>query len=317
MEMGTSPRPAIPRPRALVTGATGGLGKAFAAELASRGHALLLTDRSEPALASLADGLRRLHGADVAVYAADLADPAARDRLFDALAARGDVLTHLVNVAGLDFEGPFADRTAEELCTIVRVNIEATVAMIRRALAFRDPLATLRVVTVASLAGWQPMPVKAVYAASKRFLIDLTVALGREMRGQGVTFTAVCPAGMPSNPEVMRAIDRQGLIGQLTTMNVGPVAKRTLDRAERGASVFVPGALNAVVGMLSRLVPPAWTAALVGWRWSRARARSPETARPATDGRPVASAAPVARPAPPARPAFGPAPALRAAGDSL
>ncbi len=314
MEPLTMNAPAIPRHRALVTGATGGLGKAFAAELASRGHALLLTDRSEAALASLADGLRRLHGADVACVAADLAVPADRDRLFDALAARGDDLSHLVNVAGLDFEGPFADRTAEELCTIVRVNVEATVAMTRRALAFRSPLATLRVVTVASLAGWQPMPVKAVYAASKRFLIDLTVALGREMRGQGVTFTAVCPAGMPSNPEVMRAIDRQGLIGQLTTMNVGTVAKRTIDRAERGASVFVPGALNAAVGALSRLVPPSWTAALVGWRWSRARARSPETARPAADARP---AAPAVRPAPSQRPAFGPAPALRAAEDSL
>ena len=152
--------------------------------------------------------------------------------------------------------------------------VEAVVAVTHRALTFRNPMKPFAVINVSSLAGFQPMPVKAVYAASKRFLLDLSVALGREMKRQGVTFTALCPAGMPSNPEVVRAIDRQGLLGQLTTMNVGTVASRTLDRAARGSSVYVPGPLNAFVGAVSRLVPPRWTAAWVGMRWERARARA-------------------------------------------
>lgn len=259
--------------RVLVTGAAGGLGKAFAAECAARGWDLMLTDRSDAALAVLAAGLERMYGVDVAWRAADLTVGAQREEMWADLSARGETLCMVVNVAGLDFEGPFTERTSEELCTIVRVNVESVVAVTHRALKFRNPMKPFSVINVSSLAGFQPMPVKAVYAASKRFLLDLSVALGREMKSQGVTFTAVCPAGMPSNPEVMRAIDRQGILGQLTTMNVGTVASRTLDRAARRSSVYVPGTLNAFVGAVSRLVPPRWTAAWVGMRWEKARAR--------------------------------------------
>lgn len=262
------------RDRVLVTGAAGGLGKAFANECAMRGYDLLLTDRDPAALAAFAEGLARMHGADVAWVAADLTDREARERFWAEFAAGGDALRMVLNVAGLDHEGPFRERTCDEVCAIVRLNVEATVAMTHRALAFRSPARPFAVVNVASLAGFQPMPVKAVYAASKRFLIDFTRALGREMARDGVTFTAVCPAGMPSNPEVMRAIDRQGLVGLLTTLNVGTVAKRALDRAERGVSVYVPGALNAFVGAVSRLVPPSLSARFVARRWTRARARA-------------------------------------------
>jgi short-subunit dehydrogenase len=260
--------------RVLVTGASGGLGKAFAAECAARGWDLCLTDRSEAALTLLAAGLERMYGVDVAWRAADLTVPADREELWADLAARGETLCMAVNVAGLDFEGPFTERTSEELCTIVRVNIESVVAVTHSALTFRNPMKPFAVINVSSLAGFQPMPVKAVYAASKRFLLDLSIALGREMKSQGVTFTALCPAGMPSNPQVIRAIDAQGFLGQLTTMNVGTVASRTLDRAVRRSSVYVPGVLNTVVGAVSRLIPPGWTAAWVGRRWEKARARA-------------------------------------------
>ncbi len=260
------------RSRVLVTGAVGGLGKAFAAECAARGWDLLVTDRDPDRLRELAEGLRRMGGVEVLALAADLACPADRDRFWQEAEAEGVRLFMAINVAGLDFEGPFGERTCEELCTIVRVNVEATVAMTRAALPFRDPMRTFRIINVSSLAGFQPMPVKATYAASKRFLLDFSIALDRELRGSGVRVLALCPAGLPSNAALVRAIEAQGLAGRLTTLNVGTVAARTLDRSLRGKTVYVPGLGGRLVGYMGRIAPPSLSAFLVGRRWQKARA---------------------------------------------
>jgi short-subunit dehydrogenase len=262
------------RSTVLITGAAGGLGKAFAAECASRGWNLFLTDLSEEALTRLAAGLERLYGVSVQTYACDLTDAAAREALWQHVNRLGLRFHFLINVAGLDFEGSFNERKVEELRTIVRLNIESTVEMTRRVLQFRDPSEILRIVNVSSLAAFYPMPVKAVYAASKRFLLDLSLALGQELRASGVTITALCPAGMPTNPACIQGIAAQGFMGQITTMNVGDVAARTINRALAGRSVYIPGAVNQVLWFVGSLVPPSLVAFLINRRWRDAHQRS-------------------------------------------
>jgi short-subunit dehydrogenase len=176
----------------------------------------------------------------------------------------------LLNVAGIDYQGVFGERQINELRTIVRLNIEATVEMTRRILQFKDQHCRLQVVNVSSLAAFYPMPVKAVYAASKRFLLDLSLALNRELRPSDVTVTALCPAGMPTNPECIRSIDAQGFMGQITTKNVGAVAARTIDLALAGRTVYIPGFVNQVLWFLGSLVPPAVIAFLIDKRWREA-----------------------------------------------
>ncbi len=259
----------------LITGAAGGLGKAFAAECAARGWDLFLTDLSESSLTLLAEGLSRLYNVDIRCQACNLTDQAAREALWETIRTGSLRLHLLVNVAGLDFEGPFAERTPEELATIVRLNVEATVAMTRRVLAFRDKTRTLRIINVSSLAGFYPMPVKAVYAASKRFLLDFSLALHRELRDDDVTVTALCPAGMPSNPRVIGSIDAQGFMGRITTKDVGFVAARTIERAMAGRAVYIPGTINLLLRFLGELVPPSIAAGFIGRRWRKARGRRP------------------------------------------
>jgi short-subunit dehydrogenase len=258
----------------LITGAAGGLGKAFAAECASRGWNLFLTDLSEPALAAASIGIERLYGVEVFTHACDLTDAASRAALWQEIGRRGLCFHMLINVAGVDYEGPFDERRVDELCTIVRLNIEATVEMSRRVLALRDPARTLRIVNVSSLASYYPMPIKAVYAASKRFLLDFSLALAQELRASGVTVTALCPAGMPTTPICIRAIDAQGFAGWATTINVGDVAARTIDMALAGRSVYVPGAINQALRLLGALVPPSVIASIINRRWRESYARS-------------------------------------------
>ncbi|MBN1427216.1 MAG: SDR family NAD(P)-dependent oxidoreductase [Anaerolineae bacterium] len=258
----------------LITGASGGLGKAFAAECASRGWNLFLTDLAEQPLATAATGIERLYGVEVLHHTCDLTDAASREALWQHIGRSRLSFHMLINVAGIDYEGPFDERKVDELCAIVRLNIEATVDTTRRILPFRDPARTLRIVNVSSLAGYYPMPIKAVYAASKRFLLDFSLALNQELRAGGVTVTALCPAGMPTNPICIRAIDAQGFAGWATTMNVGDVAARTVDMALAGRSVYVPGAVNQALRWLGALVPPSVIAFVINRRWRESYRKS-------------------------------------------
>jgi hypothetical protein len=121
------------------------------------------------------------------------------------------------------------------------------------------------------------MPIKAVYAASKGFLLAFSQALRRELRDEDVSVTALCPAGMPSNPGVIRAIDAQGIMGWMTTRNVGFVAASTLDRALANRAVYVPGVINAALRYLSAIVPRSVVAALLANRWRKTRNRRTST----------------------------------------
>jgi uncharacterized protein len=258
-------------PSVLITGASGGLGKAFAVEAASRGWSLFLTDVQIEPLETLASGLRRSYGVPVQVSACDLTDPASRAGLFQRLRADGLKFWALINVAGTDYEGPFFEQTSQQIRTIIRLNVEGTLEMIHAVLELRDPLSAFRIINVASLAAFYPMPVKATYAASKRFLLDFSLALREEVRPQGVTVTVLCPAGLPTTPSCVQAIEAQGLMGQLTTQDIGSVANLTLNCALAGQAVVIPGAANRILQVLGSLAPASLVARLISWRWRSAR----------------------------------------------
>jgi len=259
-----------------VTGATGGLGKAFAVECASRGWNLFLTDVDAGRLAALAAGLSNTYDVQVIVETCDLTDPEDRARLFAEIARRGLRFWGLINVAGTDYEGAFQDRSREQIRTIVRLNIEATLEVTHALLERTDPSRLFRIITVSSLAAFYPMPVKATYAASKRFLLDFFLALRDEVRERAAAVTVLCPAGLPTTPGCIAAIDAQGLMGHLTTQNIGSVAAGTVDRALRGDAIYIPGFVNRVLHVLGSLVPTALLAHLIGWRWRSARRRRGE-----------------------------------------
>ena len=258
----------------LLTGATGGLGRAFAVECASRGWDLFITDRQIGPLETLRLGLDSAYRAKVITYACDLTDATARESLFRHVRSVGHQFTMLINVAGVDFEGSFLDQDIHRIETIIRLNIEASVAMMHSTLCSRKPGSTFRIINVASLAAFYPMPIKATYAASKRFLLDLSLALREELGPQNISVTAVCPAGMPTTEKTIQAINAQGLAGFITTIDAGRVANQTLNAALAGRAVVIPGWINRVIQTISILIPPAIRAWLIYNRWSSVSRKS-------------------------------------------
>jgi short-subunit dehydrogenase len=258
----------------MITGAAGGLGKSLCVAFARRGYALYMTDVSRERLDTLADGLRRAYGACTRTAVCDMTDSRERDALYRELAGAGMWFCGLVNVAGVDFEGRFDSLCIENIRTMTQLNMCAGAELTRAILPHRGARERFIVINVASQAAFQPMPRKALYAAGKRFLVHLSLALREELRGDGVSVTALCPSGMPSTPECAAAIDAQGFMGAVTARDTGAVAEAALRGALRGRAIVIPGAVNRAIWALSALVPQTWAAGYVRRRWERAAARS-------------------------------------------
>jgi short-subunit dehydrogenase len=256
----------------MVTGATGGLGRSFCVACARRGYALYLTDVSAGRLGALETGLRGAYGAETRAAVCDMTDAQSRDALYREIARSGIRFSGLVNVAGTDIEGSFTALGLEDIRTIMQLDMCAAAENIRAIMPYIRESSRFIIINVASQAAFQPMPYKALYAAGKRFLLQLSLALREELRDCGVTVTTLCPSGMPTNPECVAAIGAQGFMGALTARNTGDVAEAALRGALRGRAVVVPGAPNRLIWALSALLPQTWSARYAGRRWGRARA---------------------------------------------
>lgn len=255
--------------KAFISGATGGLGRSFAVECASRGWDLFITDLDERRLENLAGALSSAYNISVDWRACDMADAGSRTRLLEAMRERGIRLHMAVNVAGLDHEGMFLEKSREQILSILNVNAVSTVDMMHSLTELRDKSRTYRLINVCSLAGMFPMPVKATYAATKRLLIDMTLALREEFRAINATATALCPAGMATNEELLKSLDVQGFAGRITTLEVGYITSRTIDLALKGRAIYIPGLINRALHGISRLFPATFVARMIGRRWSK------------------------------------------------
>ena len=177
----------------LVTGASKGLGKAFAEELANRGANLVLVARSKPALQSVATALRDRHGVRVEVIDADLSSVEAPDRISDQVVKLGIELDLLINNAAVGHSGSFLSRPIGEELTPIMVNVHSLVALTH---LFGNRMMSRGrggIINIGSDSAFQPLPYNATYAATKSFLLMFTEAVAEELNGSGVHVMVAIP----------------------------------------------------------------------------------------------------------------------------
>ena len=244
-------------PTALITGASGGIGAAFAAELAQRQHNLILVARSEDKLQQLAAQLRQEFNISIEIIVQDLTAAGAANAVFDGVVASGLTVDLLVNNAGFGDYGIFADRPLAKQVEMLQLNIVALVELSHLFLQGMRARRSGSIINVASIAGFQPMPYLSVYAASKAFVLSFSEALWAENQDCGVRVLALCPGATESDffkvaefPTFLSASSGQKLVP------ASEVVRDALKALDKNVSNVITGEFsNQIVANLPRFMP--------------------------------------------------------------
>jgi len=238
--------------RALVTGASSGIGEAFARALARRGTPLVLVARRADRLAQLAQEL----GGPVRceVVALDLSRPDAGAKLEAELASRGVEVDLLVNNAGAGLTGRFPELPLDRLLAMVDLNARAVVELTRRFLPGMIERRQGGVINVASTSAFQPVPFLGVYAASKAFVLSFTESLADELKGTGVVVQALCPGLTDSEFHHVAGTDRVAFT-RTPSMRAEDVVRHSLDALAKGGLRVIPGWRDRLLLRAQSLVP--------------------------------------------------------------
>ena len=259
---------------ALVTGASAGIGAAFARIYASHGYDLALTARRADRLERLAEEIGLRHGVEVLTIAADLAEPEAPAAILDHLEAHGRVVDALVNNAGYGMPGAFAASAWEEHAQFLRVMVAAPCELAHKALPGMVERRFGRIVNVASLAGLAPGgPGATLYGASKAFLVRFSQSLHQEVSGSGVHVSALCPGFTYSEFHDANQTRAQiaGTVPDWLWMGADEVAAQGFEAVEANRPVCVTGAPNKALAALGKIVPDDWAMALMASQSGRFR----------------------------------------------
>jgi short-subunit dehydrogenase len=255
----------------LITGASAGIGEAIARELASRSHGVILVARREERLRALAAELRSAHGVRVEVIPADLGDAPARERLANQVDELGLEVEILVNNAGFGGAGDVAESDRERLVAMVQINCEALLDLQARYLPAMVERGRGAVINVASTAAFQPIPGSATYAATKAFVLSLSEAVHEELRGTGVTLTAVCPGPVRTEfTEVAGIRAAEDQVPGFFWMSSETVAGSAVDAAEKGKRAVVPGLLNRAGALTGQHTPRTFALPITRRIWRQA-----------------------------------------------
>lgn len=249
---------------ALITGASAGIGEAFARELASRKTNLVLVARREDKLKQLASVLIEQHNIQVDIIALDLTSSDAALKVFEAVTEKKLTIDLLINNAGFGDYGDFAKLDGERQVKIVQFNILALVDLTHKFLPGMRSRQSGSIINMASTAAFQPMPYFSVYAASKAFVLSFSEALWAENRNHGVRVLAVCPG--PTDTKFFQDAQFPPNLENLAAQNyISPieVVREALRGLEKNHSSVIPGIKNQLQANIPRFLPRETLVSLV------------------------------------------------------
>ena len=239
---------------ALVTGASCGLGKSFAIELAKRGENVLLVSRPDEGLAELCKVIKAEYEVDAQYYEADLANLDELFALTDWVKRKFNV-NILVNNAGIGGACKFESTSMEFIDQLINVNIRAVSLITHQLLPQMRANGKCYILNVASMAVYSPIGYKSIYPASKSFIYHFSLGLAEELKGDNVTVSVVNPGPMRTNKSIMARIESHGLLTKAGVVPTDIVAKVALTKMFKGQRSIIVGRINYLSYLFLSLLP--------------------------------------------------------------
>ncbi len=251
--------------RALVTGASSGIGDQVARQLAAKGADLVITARREARLETLAEDIRRRYKVEVTVIALDLGEPTAPQQLWDATEGQDRPVDILINNAGFGTQRPFVDIPWEQSLQQLQVNLVSLTELTYRFIRSMKKRGVGYVLNVSSIGAYLPCPQFATYASGKAYVRNFTEALAYELKGTGVRACCLCPGGTATEFSEVAGQSLSKAVA-MTMMSSERCARIGLAAMFRGRRNIVSGLFNSLGMFLLRFVPrrlAVWIAAKV------------------------------------------------------
>ena len=257
---------------ALITGATGGLGRAFCKELCKKFENLFLTGTSQDRLEKLKDELLQANNnLNIICYACDLSSQNSISNLINFVDSEKIQIEFLVNNAGFITEGSFKNATISTILNCIKVNCEGTIYLTKEILDRKNPEDSLKIITVSSLAGNYPLPYMSIYSATKVMLKNFMLAIKEEYKNDNINLTVVQPGAIATNDDMKLAIKAQGIKGRLSSVEPEKIAKKAIKSCNKNKSIYIPGFFNKLTAFVSKLVPLKLQIKIAGKMWKKSQ----------------------------------------------
>jgi short-subunit dehydrogenase len=238
----------------LVTGASKGIGRAIAVEMAARGHNLILHSLPGEDLHSLCMSLALQYNVHVRIFEIDLTTPEGPSELFNEIEKENLLVNILVNNAGIGIEGPLETYSRKDIDNIIMLNIRALTLLTNLfvpTLKTRDSY----IMNISSLGSFLATPYKSVYLASKTYIFYFTRALEAELKGTSIKTCIIAPGAVRTNKTVLERIRQAGWISERSSISPEEVARNGIRAMFKGRRVVIPGKLSRLIFRISYLVP--------------------------------------------------------------
>ena len=237
----------------LITGACGGLGRAFVEACAENGENLLLSGTNINRLMELNQIVnKRYPNIITKIFKCDLANKDEREKFLNFILENNVNVNRLINNAGVIIEGDMEKFSDEDIENAIMVNCVGTVDLTKKILRIRDKSEKTEILTISSLASNYAIPHMAVYSATKAFLTSIMLALSYEYKNHNVVFSTVCPSGMNTTKEMKESIKSMGIGGKLSAVKIDKVVKCSLIGLKKRKKIIIPGGFNKLLNLASK-----------------------------------------------------------------
>ncbi len=241
---------------ALITGASAGIGAAFARYLAQEGYSLLLVARRAERLQELAKELSEKYKVNCDIFAADLNDPTAPTAIMSYAQNKGIKINVLINNAGLSGKTAFADTPWHKLAAEIQLMVTAVTELCHLVLPDMQESGWGRIINLSSLAAFSPPGASLLYTGIKRYVLDLSQSLDMELKPQGIHVTALCPGFTHSEfHDVMGTRDAANNLPSVLWQDAEDVVREGWGAVMSGKPVCIPGAVNKIIAGSVRPLP--------------------------------------------------------------